>query len=502
MALVPIRDLLGKVAAVTNFDDMTRLIAAQESIGGPVLFAAFAPGPDPTDSSRYGMYSTGQSYGVQKNFTDLLRNQPNDPRVPAYWAYVADVLHVAGNSRPDQFYMFEPRALSSLAELWRSTPIEDLKDYMAFRTIAAYSPYLTSAFKSVETAFAHVLQGTVKQRPRADYLYGILTETLGHPASQVYVKSYFPEETRADVLDMVDRLRGVFRKRIETRDWLSDATRAEALAKVDAFYYKVGFPDVWVDYSSVEIGPDLIANVKALAAFNSDRIRQLLPLPVVHEEFNTSSTLPIVINAAYSSSINGFEVTAAIVQPPAYSSDMDAPLRFCRAGAIIGHEMTHGFDSGGRQFDAKGNFRDWWTPSDATAFEIEAQKLIDQANKFEVLPGLHANGPLNVRENMADVGGITFAHQALMEYLAEHPEENVTIDGLTPEQRCFIGWAQLWTMKAAEPYLRAIVANDGHPPNFYRAVATLQHVDAFYSAFNINEGDPMWLPPNHRVRAW
>lgn len=465
MALVPIRDLLAKVAAVTNFDDMTRLIAAQESIGGPVLFAAFAPGPDPTDSSRYGMYSTGQSYGVQKNFADLLRNQPNDPRVPAYWAYVADVLHVAGNSRPDQFYMFEPRALSSLAELWRSTPIEDLKDYMAFRTIAAYSPYLTSAFKPVETAFARVLQGTIKQRPRADYLYGILTETLGHPASKVYVKSYFPEETRADVLDMVDRLRGVFRKRIETRDWLSDATRTEALAKVDAFYYKVGFPDVWVDYSSVEIGPDLIANVKALAAFNSDRIRQLLPLPVVHEEFNTSSTLPIVINAAYSSSINGF-------------------------------------DSGGRQFDAKGNFRDWWTPSDASAFEIEAQKLIDQANKFEVLPGLHANGPLNVRENMADVGGITFAHQALMEYLTEHPEENVTIDGLTPEQRCFIGWAQLWTMKAAEPYLRAIVANDGHPPNFYRAVAALQHVDAFYSAFNIKEGDPMWLPPNHRVRAW
>ncbi|MEZ5936038.1 MAG: M13-type metalloendopeptidase [Alphaproteobacteria bacterium] len=178
---------------------------------------------------------------------------------------------------------------------------------------------------------------------------------------------------------------------------------------------------------------------------------------------------------------------------------MDAPVYFCRLGAIIGHEMTHGFDSGGRQYDADGNLRDWWTPEDARAFEAEAQKLIDQANAFEVLPGLMANGPLNVKENMADVGGITFAHEALMHYLAEHPEETVEIDGLTPEQRCFIAWAQMWTWKATDQFVRTIVATDGHPPSPYRTTAPLQHVDAFYEAFDIKEGDPMWLPPEQRV---
>ncbi len=177
-------------------------------------------------------------------------------------------------------------------------------------------------------------------------------------------------------------------------------------------------------------------------------------------------------------------------------------MRFCRIGAVIGHEMTHGFDSGGRRYDAEGNFRDWWTEADAKAFDREAQKLIDQANAFEVLPGLNANGPLNVRENMADVGGITLAYESLMDYLAEHPEENVEIDGLSPAKRCFIGWAQFWTAKASDPFLRMLVAGDGHPPSPYRAFAALQHVDAFYETFGIEEGDPMWLPPEKRVRAW
>jgi putative endopeptidase len=164
--------------------------------------------------------------------------------------------------------------------------------------------------------------------------------------------------------------------------------------------------------------------------------------------------------------------------------------------------MTHGFDSGGRMSDAEGNLRDWWTPEDAAAFEAEAQKLIDQANAFEVLPGLTANGALNVRENMADVGGITFAYEALNRYLEEHPEANVEIDGLKPAQRCFISWSQMWAGKSTEQFIRAIVATDGHPPLSYRAVASLQHVDDFYEAFDITEGDPMWLPPERRVHAW
>jgi putative endopeptidase len=195
-------------------------------------------------------------------------------------------------------------------------------------------------------------------------------------------------------------------------------------------------------------------------------------------------------------------VPAAILQPPIFPAGMDAPVYFCRLGAVIGHEMTHGFDSGGRRSDADGNLRDWWTQADAMAFEAEAQKLIDQANTFEVLPGLTANGELNVRENMADVGGITLAYAALEDYLDEHPNENVEIDGMTPAQRCFVSWAQMWTGKATDQFIRAIVATDGHPPVSYRAVAALQHLDAFYDAFGIEPGDPMWLPPEQRVHAW
>ena len=164
--------------------------------------------------------------------------------------------------------------------------------------------------------------------------------------------------------------------------------------------------------------------------------------------------------------------------------------------------MTHGFDSGGRLFDAHGNLRDWWTPADAAAFEKEAQKLIDQANATEVLPGLHANGPFNVRENMADVGGINLAFDALNSYLAAHPQENISVDGFSPQQRCFLAWAQMWTNKVTDSALRAQVTSDAHPPNKYRTFAPLQHVDGFYEAFGIQEGDPMWLPPERRVHAW
>jgi predicted metalloendopeptidase len=180
---------------------------------------------------------------------------------------------------------------------------------------------------------------------------------------------------------------------------------------------------------------------------------------------------------------------------------MDAPVYFCRLGAVIGHEMTHGFDSGGRNFDSQGNLRNWWTESDAARFGSETQKLIDLGSAYEALPGTFMNGGLTVTENLADIGGITLAHAALMRYLDEHPEENAEIDGFTPEQRCFIAWSQLWAEKRSDASMRAQM-EDNHAPGVYRAVSPLQHVDAFYAAFGIERGDPMWLPPEERVDIW
>lgn len=561
----PIRGELDRVAAMNSLDDLVQVMARQIFINGPILFAAFASLNDPADTTRNAFYAVGGGFGIDAGFDSILAEAPDEARRVAYRKYVASVMKIAGYSDadtariaelalaieselyaaklspaegadprnrfttatfeemqaqipeldlkayfsavgyevPQSVVMYEPRYLPALSKLLRERPLADIRDYVSFRIIESFSPFLTTAFDTPSLALQEALTGTGVQAPREERLLKLLQDNLGHPVSRIYVENFFPEANRQKALDMVERILTAFRERIPSRAWLSEATRAAALEKVNRFYYRVGYPDNWIDYSSVEIGPDLVADMVNIGAFGQKREIEKQGKPTAHEEFNSAtSTLPIVINAGYTPSINGFEVTAAILQAPAFLPDMDAAVYFCRIGGIIGHEMTHGFDSGGRLYDSRGNFRDWWTPADASAFEAEAQKLIDQANAYEVLPGLNANGALNVRENMADVGGITLAYAALMNYLKEHPDENVEVDGLTPAQRCFVSWAQMWTWKATDQYKRAMVAGDGHPPNDYRAVAPLQHLDAFYEAFDIRPGDPMWLPPEKRVKAW
>ena len=261
---------------------------------------------------------------------------------------------------------------------------------------------------------------------------------------------------------------------------------------------------MWIDYSTVDIRrDDAFGNLLRLREFSGRRSLAKFGKPVIRDAFaNTGATLPIIINAAYDQQLNGFEVPAAFMQPPAFEPNLDAPVTYCKFGAVIGHEMTHGFDSTGRNFDADGNQRDWWTPQDTENFLKEANKLVEQADAYEIIPGLKLNGKQTVTENMADAGGITLAYEALNQYLAEHPDENKPVDGLTPHQRCFIAYAQLWTTKATEPFIRQRVATDNHAPNEYRATSALKHVDGFYEAFGIKEGDPMWLAPEKRLRAW
>lgn len=560
----PVRGMLDEVEAVSDFKDLTRIMAAQASVAGPGLFAMFGPSQDPTDGSKHAMFSLGQTFGVDRKFQEILRGPTDSAPLIAYRTFINDLLLAAGYEaaeasrvadlsleierklysafltpaegkdpsnklgrktyhevkaiapevdldqyleiigfeQPDFFFMWEPHALAMVSEVWRTTPLEDLKDYVAYRIINNYAPFLASDLHEPALDFNEALLGARYDPPRSERIYQLFIEHLGHPASQVYVERFYSDETKAQVLDMIERIKAVFRKRIENSDWLSAPTKEAALEKVDKFYYKVGYPDTWIDYSGVDIGSDPVANMIALGAFGMDRELDKLTRPPEHDEFSSHSTLPIAMNAAYTPTINGFEITAAITQPPAYSPDMDAPLKFCRIGAVIGHEMTHGFDFTGRQYDANGNFRNWWTEEDLQAFITEATKLIDQANAYEVLPGVFINGQLGVGENMADVGGITFAYEALMDYLEDHPEENVEIDGMPPAERCFVAWAQFWTMKATDAYLTTLVVNDGHAPDFYRSVAALQHVDAWYETFGIEAGDPMWLPIEKRSRAW
>ena len=416
---------------------------------------------------------------------------------------LSELLEAAGYPEGiEDVVLASPRYLPVLSELLRTRPLEEIKDYLKLRVILSFAPVMSTEFQKPNLAFSSALLGSAVLPPREESAFQLIADELAHPLGQLYVEANLSDEARATAEEMFTRIKAVFAERIPTRDWLSEETRAQASEKLRALTAKMGGPEEWIDYSGVEIGPDPVANLMAIAAFEHERYMAKYGGPVVPESFNNASTRPTTVNAAYNPGINGFEVPAAILQPPFFESQKDAAVWFCRMGAILGHEMTHGFDSMGRQFDASGNLRDWWTAEDAAQFGSKADQLIEQANTYQIAPGLMANGPLEVGENMADLGGITLAHEALLDYLEEHPEENVEIDGFTPEQRCFLSWAQNWTSKSTEAYDRLLVAGDPHAPSPYRAIAALQHLPAFYEAFGIEAGDPMWLPPEERITAW
>ena len=562
--MTPLDPEMARIDAIADLGDLASYLGHYLLVAEDLALAGFVPTTDMADSTRNSLYFVGASLvlgkqnlydepagsaldlALRKNLADMLVAAGYDPaRATTVATLVADIdrdLHGGmltpveaanpantyqpitfaalqaeipeldltallaglGMTPPERIIKSEPRYLAVLGKLLRERPIEDIRDYLKVKLINRFKLYLGSRFEPVIADQQKILLGVEKLPPRVERVQDELKLFLGHPVSQLYVERHFDDERRAKSADMVGRVKDAFLARIETRDWLTEATRAAAKDKLEKLTFEVGYPETWIDMSSVEVRPDdLIGNIQRLIAFDVKRWLDKFDDPVEHESFaNVQSTLPIIINAAYNTSINGFEVPAAILQPPAFEADLNAPVYFCRLGAVLGHEMTHGFDSRGRQYDADGNLRDWWTPEDTAAFTREAEKLVAQANAYEVLPGLTLNGALTVTENMADVGGITLAYAALQDHLAENPQENVEIGGFSPAQRCFLAWAQFWGMKGTDGVIRSVFMSDVHAPGMYRSVAALKHVDDFYTAFDITEGDPEWLAPEKRVRAW
>jgi putative endopeptidase len=383
-------------------------------------------------------------------------------------------------------------------------PPEQIRAYVQYELLRSMARYLTPAFDVPDAAFSVVLYGKDVTPPRAKQVAEVTPGLLGHPLSQLYVAKYMTPESRREVEAMVARVKAQFRARIERNGWLSPETRAQALAKLDKTQIRVGYPSQWIEYTGVAIRrDDYVGNAMRLNEFRVRREIAKLGKPVVLDQFAVpNSTLPIVINAGYDSSWNGIEIPAAFLQPPFYDAKADPAVNYCTMGAVIGHELTHGFDSSGRLYDAQGNVRDWWTQADATRFVAETGKLARQADAFEILPGLRLNGAIEVTENLADVGGVALGYAALQEHLREYPEANRAIDGFSPPQRCFLAWGQLWAAKANEGAMRQNLPVDGHPPGIYRMAAPSQHEKAFYEAFGIRTGDRMWLDPNARVTIW
>ena len=383
-------------------------------------------------------------------------------------------------------------------------PLADIKVLLQWELLRGAKPYLTPEFTEPFMEFNRVLYGNIDTPKREEVVAATIKQRLGHPLGRLYVEKHLTPKSKADAEGLIAQIRAEFRARLQNSAWLSASTRAYAVEKLDKIDIKVGYPDRWIDYSSVDIRrDDYFGNMLRLNEFDTRRNLAKFGKPIAEDGFaDPRATLPTVVNAAYSSGRNGIEIPAAFLQPPFYTPNADAGVNYCTLGAVIGHEITHGFDSSGRLYDAQGNVRDWWAPEDTKAFIERSQNLVKQAAAYEVVPGTHLNGELSSGENLADLGGLTLAYDALNKHLKAHPQEDRKIDGLTPQQRCFAAWAQNWADKKQEGVLKQEALTDGHPPGSYRMFAPAQSVSGFYDAYGIKPGDRMWLDPKDRVSIW
>ena len=411
-------------------------------------------------------------------------------------------LAAQGIPAPARVQVIDINAMKALQRLLTELPDDDVKLLLRWAVVSGRAAELGRPYRLVEEEFSRGRLG-LKTPPARER---VVTQQIGahlyHPLSQLYVQANFPDSTRREITEMVGHIKDEFASRLRSNAWLDDATRAAALQKLAKIDIQVGYPARWVDFSALDIRPDdHFGNVQRAARFAFQRDIGQIGKPVLGNRFAVATkTTPIAVNSAYNFTTNTIDITAAILQPPFYKPGADVAVNYCAIGAVIGHEITHGFDSLGRQYDPQGNLRNWWSADADRRFQQRTDVLIDQYNRYEILPGLMHNGAMTVTENTADLGGITLAHAALRRYAAKNPLPDV--DGLSADQRCFVAWTQMWAFKARSERLRFLVSVDVHAIASVRAVAPLLHLDAFHQAFGTRPGDPMWREPAQRVVIW
>ena len=393
----------------------------------------------------------------------------------------------------------ENTAFPEIAAIFAATPVETLRAWAAFGLADNAAPYLARPFDQAHYEFRDkILSGTPQQRPRWKRGVVLVDGQIGEALGKVYVDAYFPAESKAKMEALVGDIRTAMKARIERLTWMAPATKAKALEKMSKFNVKIGYPDKWRDYAGLEIKDgDLYGNVERATAFDWRYRVGRLNGPVDRGEWGMT---PPTINAYYSSTKNEIVFPAAILQPPFFDPDGDPAVNYGGIGGVIGHEITHGFDDQGRKSDGDGRLTDWWTAEDAAKFQAQARKLGAQFSAIEPLPGARINGDLTMGENIADLGGLLLALDAYHLSLKGAPAP--VIDGLTGDQRVFLGWAQVWRSKNRDESLRKQLVADPHSPPQYRVDVPVRNIDAFYEAFGVKPGDKMYVPPEQRVRIW
>ncbi len=428
-------------------------------------------------------------------------NRVGTPDLAPSWPGLPLAEYLAGIGGPVPSYLVvgQPEFLSSLERMLKARPLSDWKVYLRWHLLHACALYLHDRAEAEDFDFFHrKLLGQQTPEPRWRRAALVIDQLLGEALGRIYVEEHFPPAARAKMDEMVRFISATFRDRLSRLGWMSDETRHQALAKFDRFRALIGHPDRFRDYTSVRVERgDFLGNVRRAAAFEFHRQNARIGGPVDRNEWEMT---PQTVNAYYEPTQNQIVFPAGILQPPFFDPSLDDAVNYGGIGAVICHEITHGYDDQGRRSDADGNLRDWWTEKDAAEFGARAKEIVRLYEIGEVLPGLHVNGELTLGENIADFGGVSIAFEALRRDLSEHPEKRREIDGLTPEQRFFVSWAQVWRCNYTEAELRRRLVLDPHAPARYRAVTPLMNFGPFHEAF----GSPGAGPSGRTelVRIW
>ena len=552
----PLKPYLARFGAISNKADLLRAFA-QPGIQSPIGLGIL---PDPADPTHYIAAAGQGGLGLPNRDYYLLEGEKYDAIRTAYRAYVVKMQQLAGiadaEAKADriialetalakvqweparqrdikQIYnpmnraqlaelapqvdwpMFleaaglgsvpiviaaEKSAITESAKMLDTVPLSTWKDYLAFHFVSSHAFALPKAFDEANFDFySKTLRGVPQQRERWKRGVQIINGSLGEAVGRVYVERHYPAESDRQMSELIANLRSGLEARIAASPWMDSATKEQARAKLTAFDPRIGHPTKWIDYSSLDVKRgDLLGNVVRTEKFGNDLQLSRLGKPVDRSLWDMT---PQTVNAYYNPLMNQITFPAAILQPPYFDPKSDPAINYGSIGAIIGHEIGHGFDDQGRQFDPSGKLRDWWTPGAAAQFEERAAKFGKQYDSYEPIPGTKINGKLTMGENIGDLGGLEMAYAAYKRYTAVHGEPPV-LGGLTGDQRFFIAYGQSWRSKIREGALRERLLADPHSPPEYRVDGVVRNVDAWYKAFNVKPGDKLYLPPEERVHIW
>ena len=399
----------------------------------------------------------------------------------------------------DTIVVEQPAYLAAVSEALAKQPEQVLRDYMTASYVGSAASYLSDDFINANFALNQAISGVEKQQPRWKRALAVPNSILGEALGQLYVEKYFPASSKEKMLALVGNLQTALGEHIDNLTWMSDSTKARAHEKLNAFTVKIGYPDEWRDYSELTIDPELSywKNVQNAILFNQAYNNNDYGKPVDRARWQMS---PQTVNAYYNPTTNEICFPAGILQAPFFDPEADDAVNYGAIGVVIGHEMTHGFDDQGRQFDKDGNFSDWWTAADAEAFNALADKLVAQFDSIEVAPGTKANGRLTLGENIADQGGLRVAYTAYKKALGD--SEGEVIEGFTPDQRFYLAYSNVWAGNIRDAEILSRTTSDPHSLGRWRVNATLRNIAPFYEAFGITEGQPMFMPEAERVVIW